>query len=277
MNVGALKRVYHLNCGTFRPWPSMTLVTHVLACEMEHGLVLVDVGIGSADIASPTPRLGRSARLSGAQLRTADTAAVQIEQLGFARTDVTDVVATHLDYDHIGGLADFPNATLHTTAAELAEARTPQRTTGGNWRYRRAHIDAITRSRTYTHCDAEILGLSGHSLNNLDGMYLLPIPGHTRGHAAVALRVPGRDWLVHAGDAFMHRDAVTPPSESSPSLSGRAIRAVEMFMATDRTQVRANHRALMNLRGSAIRLFCSHDAQQFNDLRHEQDTMAPKL
>lgn len=277
MSIGALKRIYHLNCGTFRPWPAMTLVTHVLACEMEHGLVLVDVGIGTKDIADPAQRLGRSAQLSGAQLRTEETAAVQIENLGFSRDDVTEVVATHLDYDHVGGLSDFPNARLHTTAVELAEAKNPVRTTGGSARYRRAHVEAISNVQTYSHPDTEILGLTGHRMNNVDGMFLLPLPGHTLGHAAVAMKVPRRGWLVHAGDAFMHRDAVasTPPATST--WSGRAIGVVEMLMASNRGQVRANHQALTSLSRSGVRVFCSHDAQQFNDLRVEQAAIAPKL
>lgn len=274
MSVGALKRVYHLNCGTFRPWPSMTLVTHVLVCEMEHGLVLVDVGIGSADIADPTERLGRSAELSGAQLRTEETAVAQIERLGFSRTDVTDVVATHLDYDHIGGLADFPGATLHTTATELAEARHPRRTTGGSARYRRAHVEAISKVRTYSEPDIEILRLPAHQINDMSGMFLLPMPGHTLGHAAVALQAPGRGWLLHAGDAFMHRDRITTSSDTSNTLSGRVIGVVEMFMATDRRQVKANHRALAELQGSGVRLFCSHDARLFHALHAEEVDLA---
>lgn len=63
--------VRHLNCGTFRPFGgglidghgsplrSARLVCHCLLVETVDGLVLVDTGIGLADIANPAERLGR--------------------------------------------------------------------------------------------------------------------------------------------------------------------------------------------------------------------------
>lgn len=35
----------------------------------------------------------------------------------------------------------------------------------------------------------------------------LPLPGHSRGHAAIAVDT-GHGWLVHAGDAYFHRPPV---------------------------------------------------------------------
>ncbi|MFN2590215.1 MAG: MBL fold metallo-hydrolase [Actinomycetota bacterium] len=49
---------------------------------------------------------------------------VSLEELGVGRADVTDVLFTHLHIDHvgwasIGGVAQFPNATLRCSAADL--------------------------------------------------------------------------------------------------------------------------------------------------------------
>ncbi|MGH3803099.1 MAG: MBL fold metallo-hydrolase [Pseudonocardiaceae bacterium] len=79
------------------------LVSHVLLCETEGGLVLIDSGIGRSDIAAPESRLGRVALALGPALRAEETAAHQIEALGYQLSDVRHIVATHLDYDHIGG------------------------------------------------------------------------------------------------------------------------------------------------------------------------------
>ena len=70
-------RIHHLSCATFCP-PLATLVlphghlcTHVLAIESDEGLVLVDTGIGSADVAEPRRRLGWELLLSsGAHARS---------------------------------------------------------------------------------------------------------------------------------------------------------------------------------------------------------------
>ena len=45
--------------------------------------------------------------------------------LGLAPEAIDTVIVTHLHYDHAGGLALFPNATLHMQAAEMAYATGP--------------------------------------------------------------------------------------------------------------------------------------------------------
>lgn len=272
MPTGVIRRVHHLNCGSFWPWRSGALVTHVLLCEMEHGLVLVDVGIGTADIDSPDFRLGRSPRIAGAELSVAETALNQVHGLGFTAADVTDVVATHLDYDHIGGLSDFPDAKLHVTALELAEAKSPAHTRGGNIRYRPAHSASIRSVETYDEATTTVVGLDAIELVGISGLFLVPMPGHTLGHSAVAVEDPDRGWLLHAGDSFLHHSSVS--SVSRIPLSARAIRGLELFMASDRGRVRDNHFKLRRLAESGVRVFCSHDSAQYAALRNEGVSLA---
>src|SRR5262249_62037694 len=52
----------------------------------------------------------------------AETAARQVDRLGFRRDDVRHIILTHLDYDHTGGLSDFPRAEVHVTTAEAGGA-----------------------------------------------------------------------------------------------------------------------------------------------------------
>ena len=47
----AAMRVHHLNCGTMNPHVIGRIVCHVLLCETDAGLVLVDTGFGLADVA----------------------------------------------------------------------------------------------------------------------------------------------------------------------------------------------------------------------------------
>lgn len=37
----------------------------------------------------------------------------QIRRLGYAASDVCHIVLTELDFDHAGGLEDFPDARVH--------------------------------------------------------------------------------------------------------------------------------------------------------------------
>ena len=67
------------------------------------------------------------AAMLNVRLREEETAVRQIEALGFSPSDVRHIVITHLDFDHAGGLEDFPNATVHLMDAEFSAATGPRR------------------------------------------------------------------------------------------------------------------------------------------------------
>lgn len=273
MHSGSIRRVHHLNCATFKPWRGTTLVTHVLLLELEHGLALVDTGIGTADVRNPR-RLGSSVKITGAAMRLAETALRQIEGMGFVGDDVTDIVATHLDYDHIGGLSDFPLARLHTTAEEFHTASRPTLSGGGLMRYRSAHTRPMLNVNTYGHNDTRVHGLGARSLRGLEEVFLVPMPGHTVGHAAVALIDPVRGWLVHAGDAFMHHSTLRPAGARTGGVGTRRLRLVERALAANPAAVATTHNDLRRLSNAGVRVFCSHDSSQFEALRSESHSDA---
>jgi glyoxylase-like metal-dependent hydrolase (beta-lactamase superfamily II) len=118
-------KVHHLNCGTMN-MPTAPLVCHVLLVETDNGLVLVDSGFGSHDRLNPAKRVGPTRHVVRPLFDHIETAAHQVERLGFRRDDVRHIVITHLDVDHIGGLSDFPDAQIHCTVAEaLGAIRSP--------------------------------------------------------------------------------------------------------------------------------------------------------
>nr|WP_196789040.1 MBL fold metallo-hydrolase [Streptomyces caniscabiei] len=212
------------------------LVCHVLLVEAPGGLVLVDSGFGLRDIAEPGRRLGSSRHLVRPVLRAEETAARQVEALGFRRDDVRHIVVTHFDFDHIGGLADFPDAQVHTTAAEaLGAVVSPSRRERS--RYRSAQWDHGPKLVEHTPDGEAWRGFA--AAKELDavapGIVLVSLPGHTRGHACVAVDT-GNGWILHAGDAFYHRGTLDGRSPAP-----RALRAVENLLAHDLKQVRANH------------------------------------
>src|ERR1051326_5713955 len=122
--------VRHINCGWLgsRERP---VSFHCLLGEDGRRLVLVDTGIGLEDVQRPMERIGRELiEMAGFHFDEAETAIRQIERLGYDPADVTDIVLTHGDPDHAGGLSDFPNARVHIAAEELAAMK------AGHWRYR---------------------------------------------------------------------------------------------------------------------------------------------
>lgn len=257
-------RVHHLNCATLCPPAGAALrheghrhlVCHCLLLETDDGLVLVDTGLGEADVADPS-RIGRAFRaLARPKLDRAETALAQVERLGFARTEVRHVVLTHLDVDHAGGLADFPEARAHVMMAEQ-EAAVLRTSLSEKLRYRPEHVDAWARWSLYAPKGEPwfgfpaVRGLQGVT----DDVLLIPLPGHTRGHCGVAVR-DGEGWLLHAGDAYFHRD------ELAGGAAPLALGLVERLDDVDHAARIANRdrlRELARAQAGVVRVFCAHD------------------
>ena len=270
-------RVHHLNCGCMCPvggalfdgfsrGPTARLICHCLAIETEEGLVLVDTGFGVRDIERPYDRLSPLfVHLNRIQLERRYTALAQVQALGFTRSDVRHIVLTHLDFDHAGGVEDFPNATVHVMRAEKQQAQERRGFIGQN-RYRPQQWDGVRRWETYDGDGERWFGFE--AVRNLEGLppeiLMIPLPGHTWGHAGIAIDTP-EGWLLNAGDTYFYRHEMDRPERHCPP----AARAYQRMMATDHDLHLENQervRALAHDRRAGVRIFCSHDAIEFEAL-----------
>lgn len=264
-------RVRHWNCGTMCPFgrrglegagsylEAARLVCRVLLVETpSSGLVLVDSGLGLADCALGGQRLGRRfSTFVRPRLDVAETAVRRVEAAGFARDDVRHVVLTHLDLDHAGGLADFPEARVHLLRAER-EAAEARRSFTERERYRPVQWAHAPRFQTYDAAGEPWHGFE--AVRALEGLppeiLVIPLTGHTRGHAGVAVR-DGDGWLLHAGDAFFFRGEIAEPPHCPPFL-----RAFQRVLAIDEDARRTNQARLRTLAADAtagVRIVCAHD------------------
>jgi glyoxylase-like metal-dependent hydrolase (beta-lactamase superfamily II) len=249
-----------------------TLVSHCLLIETDaHGLVLVDTGIGVDDVQDRRrlgPLFARAMDIGAARRHM--PALPQVEALGFRRADVRHIVLTHLDFDHAGGLRDFPQARVHVHADERDAALQLQRGTfNQKQRYRSVQFAHGPAWETYAAVGEPWKGVP--AVRQLAGLppeiLALPMPGHSRGHAAVAVDT-GQQWLVHAGDAYFHRSVVERGDTSGMPW---ALRGVERFIAFDYKRVRANHATLAKLASHAdVTVFSSHDPVEYARLRGVQ-------
>jgi glyoxylase-like metal-dependent hydrolase (beta-lactamase superfamily II) len=268
-------RIHHLNCVTSCPlggrlMDSRTpgvlqrgaLCCHCLLVESGNELMLVDTGFGLKDVHDPRSRLsGFFLKLMSPDFREEHTAIRQIERLGFSPRDVRHIVLTHLDFDHAGGLDDFPWARVHLLRAERDDA-VAQRSWLDRQRYRPRQWNF--RDRWEVH-DArkgnEWLGFQNVSAVDgiVDDILLVPLSGHTLGHAGVAMR-DAAGWLLHAGDAYFFHREMDPDPWCTPGL-----RAYQWMMEKDREARLANQLRLRTLRASRqdVRLVCGHDPIEF--------------
>lgn len=261
-------KVHHLNCGTLRPVATPDVVCHVLVVESDAGLVLVDSGFGTRDCANPG-EFGRIRRgLLKPALDRAETAAHQLPLLGFALSDVRHIIVTHFDFDHIGGLADFPDAQVHVTAVEAFSA-IRSRAIANRLRYQSAQWAHGPRIVEHDIDGERWRGFAAaRELTEIGpGFAMVSLPGHTDGHACVAVDA-GERWLLHAGDAFFHISQITGGTPPMP----KALAGFEMVVANNRKKVRENHSRLAELyrrQEPDLRILCSHDPTLFERAKAE--------
>ncbi len=144
---------------------------------------IVDTGFEHAEAASRGRALLRTARKA-------------LGAIGVDAARATDVIVTHLHYDHVGGFAQFPSARYHLQDREMAYATgryMAEHEVGRH--YTAGHVagmvERVFAGRVAFHDgDAELApGLSLHLLG-----------GHTLGMQAVRVRTR-IGWIVLASDA----------------------------------------------------------------------------
>ncbi|RUL87095.1 MBL fold metallo-hydrolase [Tautonia sociabilis] len=246
--------VYHLNCGVLHAPPNPAASCHCLLLEEGGVLSLVDSGIGLLDVARPLDRLGRELiDLAGFQFDERLTAARQVERLGFRPDDVADIVLSHADPDHTGGLADFPRATVHLSEEEHS------RLGAGHPRYVSSHFEHGPVWKTHGPSSRSWFGLEARpvALQSGSEVLLVPLPGHTIGHCGVAVGREGR-WTLHVGDAYYLRIELS--TDEHPVSALAALRADDDAL---RRESLGHLRRLNRDHPGAVELLGYHDVTEF--------------
>jgi glyoxylase-like metal-dependent hydrolase (beta-lactamase superfamily II) len=261
-------KIHHLDCGTMCPYGASFMmggpdhmVCHCLLIEAAQGLILVDTGLGLKDRSEPVRRLGFAfAKMVRPDLDPERSAARQIERLGFALKDVRHIVLTHLDPDHGGGLADFPDASVHVFEDEWQAAHHPTLSIEKT-RYRPMQWDHGVKWVKHR--------VSGDRWNGFDAVRrlhpelkediaLIPLKGHTQGHCGVLIP-QAEAWMLHAGDSYFHRGEM---DVANPHCT-LGLRLFQKRMQTDAAARLGNQARLREAKAGLgpdrLKVFCSHD------------------
>ena len=109
------------------------------------------------------------------------------------------------------------------------------------------------------------------SVRSLEGLppeiLMIPLPGHSTGHAGVAVGKPG-GWILNAGDAYFYRHELDRRPHSTPGLS-----FYQRMMEVDHRRRLDNQARLGELVRSqkGVFVFCSHDQTELDQFRHATD------
>jgi glyoxylase-like metal-dependent hydrolase (beta-lactamase superfamily II) len=252
--------IHHLNCASLNSyWPRVNSLVYCLLVESDDGLVLVDTGFGTQDSLNPTPLVRLFTAWMGCPRDIKETAIWQVEKLGYKPADVKHIVMTHLHIDHAGGLPDFPDAAVHIHREEYDAAMKP-----------RGFIERFYVQAHWAHGPRWVIhdwqGETWYDINSITiqqglkpAIHMLPLPGHSRGHCAVAIQKPG-GWLLHCGDStypFYHDGHPNQPIDSPPGWLVRGL----LGPHTPRL------RALAEDYADEIQMVCSHDPVSYSQNR----------
>lgn len=168
-----------------------------------------------------------------------------------------------LDFDHAGGLDDFPAATVHLLGDEI-DGAIAQNTVIERMRYRHAQWGTSDQWRRYPSAQGEPwFGFNAvRGLDDIDDdVLLVPLVGHTLGHAGVAVKL-SEGWLFYAADAYFFHGEMDLDEPRCPT----GLRLYQTMMEKDRPQRLLNQQRLRDLKaahGSEITIFCAHDVTEF--------------
>ncbi len=196
-----MKELHHLNCVKIVSPVNDNVCGHCLLINENDKLILIDTGIGLLDIQQPLERIGQDLiNMVGYSFNEHQTAIKQIEKLGLDPKKVTDCIISHLDNDHIGGVADFPNATVHVGIEEYENYNS------GNPRYLKTPLSHNPIIKTYKKSDFNWFGFEARKVatNTETEIFLIPLFGHTLGHCGVALKKDNK-WIFYIADAYYMR------------------------------------------------------------------------
>lgn len=135
-------------------------------------------------------------RLAEVRVEPNDEIGPQMRARGLRPEDVRLVLPTHLHFDHSAGVGHFPNAEVLVHRAEW-EVR---KAFDGHWRFQEESWPSLLQPSKYD-LAPDPYGPFDASLPLTDrgDVLVLPTPGHTRGHVAIAVRTANLT-LLFAGD-----------------------------------------------------------------------------
>ncbi|GGN86895.1 MBL fold metallo-hydrolase [Nocardia rhizosphaerihabitans] len=272
-------RIHHIDGGTMRPFGGRLLdgvggitrraemVCHCVLIELDDRLVLIETGIGEGAVRRPDEWLGRRfIRMTRPVLDLERTVARRIEALGYRREDVTDIVLTHLDLDHAGGLAEFPQARVHVYGEEL-RALDGKFGPREKFRYRAAQFAHGPRWESYDELGEPWFGFGAvRQLRGLPAeLLIIPLAGHTRGHAGIAIDT-GAGWKFAVGDAYFHPgqlDLEHPHQPPGAALFERLVQTVGPARIDNQERLRE----LLRGHGDEVEVFSAHNAVELRALQ----------
>lgn len=194
----------------------ITYPVPVFAIEHPDGLVVVDTGL-HPELATSTERLRQLAPMFEVHLPAdgSGTVGPVLRAAGFDPAQVTQVVLTHLHFDHTGGLAELPNALVVVQDREWADLGDERLVARGAY-----NPDDVELGHVRLEVDGD------HDLFGDGTITCLLTDGHTAGHQSVRVRAESGTYVICGDCCYLRRtltDEHLPPVGND---SGRQLASI---------------------------------------------------
>jgi glyoxylase-like metal-dependent hydrolase (beta-lactamase superfamily II) len=183
--------------------------------EHPRGTVVFDTGMHPTLGTDPAARLGWQADLWTIELGPDEHVAGRLAAQDVAPERVDFVVASHLHFDHAGGLALLPRATLVVQRREWEAARDPD-----------VAAKNFLEAADWDHGHVRRVIDGEHDLFGDGRIVCVPTHGHTPGHQSLRVRLDdGRDVLFTADACYLRESLVARrlPSFGHDPVAMRAV------------------------------------------------------
>jgi N-acyl homoserine lactone hydrolase len=199
------------------------------------GTALFDTGMHPACQHDPAARVGRRiAGLFGFNFRPGDEISARLALLGCDPARIDLIITSHLHFDHVGGNALIPNATIIVQRREWEAGMDPH--IAAQCGFHRRDFDL----------GHKVLQVDGeHDVFGDGSVVCLPTHGHTPGHQSLRLRSSGGEIVLAADACYFCR-----------TLRERRLPKY----VYDRTAMHASLDRLAQLEAGGARIFFGHDA-----------------
>jgi 4-pyridoxolactonase len=223
------------------PGPQVRIPSYAVLIEHDDGLFLFDTGFDLEHTNAVLP-------FELPEQTPEQTIPAKLELAGFAISDVTTLVNSHLHFDHVGGNKHFAGVKNVVHEQELArpESRAFSEFFGYSdktWDYEGASFESVPRVTS-----------------ELAGLWLFETPGHTIGHYSLLVKPESSAArpMLFAFDVVYTQPAlekgIQPGFHIDPRAGVRSIARVK--------EVAAEHGA---------DIYFSHDAEAFTTYKHAPD------
>jgi len=191
-------RLYFLDYGLFQVLENGRVIGiqgYLIRTETGEN-ILVDTGFPAAyyddaDAATQVDGVATFGRVL--HLNDHNRPAAQLAHCDLTPADITHLVITHGDVDHIGGIHDFPDATLVVSRAEREQPRP---------RYHEGTSSPIIWPEGMHELPID------DDTDLVPGVRLLTTPGHSIGHLSLLLQLPDTGPVLLACDAISRQQEI---------------------------------------------------------------------